>query len=85
MSLQNTFVFPFPKFKTQETKKASEEANIFVFTFILFWTNVGFMALLFFSPQTHYFVVSKLTLLFLRRNYTAEVKIYVNERRKTLY
>lgn len=87
IAFQNAFVFPFPKFKTQGKKKASEEASIFVFTFILLWTSVGFIALLsfYFFPQVYYFVILKLTLLFLRRNYTSEVKIYENERKKTMY
>lgn len=53
IAFQNPFVFPLPKLKSQENKP-SGEANIFVFTFILFWTNFGFIALLFltFLPST---------------------------------
>lgn len=84
-SISESLYTSFPMLKTQEIRRL-QKRSIFAFTFMLFWENVGFIVLLFliFSKDIT-MSYQKLTLLFIKRNYTSRVKIYENERRKTMY
>lgn len=85
IAFQNPFVFPLPKLKSQENNFRRSKYLCFYFHIILdkFWVHSS--AFPYFSSKYITLLYRKLPLFFPRRNYTSMVKIYENERRKTMY
>lgn len=87
-SFSECFCVSFPKVQNSGKKEGFRRSKYLCFYFHITldkcWVHsIAFF--LFYFPQVYYFVIPKLTVLFLRRNYTSEVKIYENERKKTMY